>query len=467
MATWETFKLSELKLDQTNYRTGPVSTQRASILAIIEDQKTKLVNLAADILEVGLSPGEPIWVTRDTHTSGMYIVLEGNRRITALKLMENPALADGTEVEHAFKTLAEKFAENPRREVEARVFGSEEEAKPWRRRRHMTETSGVGVQGWKFMAKARADHDQGRKAPRFMIVHDLLQDDSDEWQEITEVLDSKWSTVDRVLNASTLPKILGVTINMKAKTVTFENGNVNAGKALLRRILAEIASPNFNFARIEKDTDRETFIRDFEAWAVKADPDANGSTATSGSSSGKTASKPGSGGSAAGTAGGSKANPTTAERKTLAPKRGPRVLEVGGVRLTSLYQECRKINLKGNENASALLLRVFLELSSEAYLVEKKVPLPAKFKGKKTDWADIGISLADKITSVADDLDPSKKGKKFQDTRLALNPSTPSPASITTLHGYFHNLHMKPDATNIRSAWDSWEIYLRELHSKL
>ena len=89
MASWETFKLSELRLDQKNYRTGPTATQRDALAAIIEDQKTKLVNLAEDILNVGLSPGEPIWVTRDIDNPGMYIVLEGNRRLTALKLLRN------------------------------------------------------------------------------------------------------------------------------------------------------------------------------------------------------------------------------------------------------------------------------------------------------------------------------------------------------------------------------------------
>ena len=112
MATTETFKLSELRLDQQNYRIGPVGTQRDALKEIIEDQKSKLANLAEDILAVGLSPGEQIWVTRDLNTKGSYVVLEGNRRVAALKLLETPALADGTEVEKAFHSLAKTYAEN-------------------------------------------------------------------------------------------------------------------------------------------------------------------------------------------------------------------------------------------------------------------------------------------------------------------------------------------------------------------
>lgn len=146
MASWETFKLSELRLDQRNYRTGASATQRDAISLIIDDQKGKLVNLAEDILAVGLSPGEPIWVTRDTDAPGKYVVVEGNRRVAALKILENPTLADGTVIEKPFATLAKQYAEQPIRELEARVFASREDALPWQRRRHMTNVSGVGIQ---------------------------------------------------------------------------------------------------------------------------------------------------------------------------------------------------------------------------------------------------------------------------------------------------------------------------------
>ena len=117
MANFETFKLSELRLDENNYRTGPVSGQRAAIHAIIADQGQKLVNLGKDILEMGgLSPGEPLWVYRED-SSGTYVVVEGNRRITALKLMDNPLLADGTIVERDFRALSSRFAGHPIREI--------------------------------------------------------------------------------------------------------------------------------------------------------------------------------------------------------------------------------------------------------------------------------------------------------------------------------------------------------------
>jgi hypothetical protein len=463
MATWENFRLSELHLDQQNYRTGNTASQREAIAGIIADQGTKLVNLGEDILSMrGTSPGEPIWVTRDTEAAGFYIVLEGNRRVAALKLMETPALADGTVVEEGFRELGKQYAAAPIRELEACVFPTREDAAPWQRRRHMTSTSGVGLQGWKPMAKGRADRDQGAKAPRFLTVYEYLQDNSDEWAELSDTLDNKWTTVDRVLNASTLASVLGITIDLKTGTITFGNGNVAAGRALLLRILHEMASPSFAFSQIEKDVDREQFIRRFEPWAVlsKATPP-SGAPAPIPPASPPPAPAP--------TPQPAPAPPvalTPPTRQTLAPKTGNRTFRVDGTRLNGLYRECRLLKVQGNENAASFLLRVFIELSSEALLIEKNVPVSgAATKRGATVWEDFGATLAMKVGAVIDHLDPTGKDRRLQQARVARDPNSAATYSISTLHAYFHNRHMKPDAVAIREAWDAWEDYLRLLHA--
>lgn len=268
---WATLKLHQLRLDLENYRLGPRKTERDAIRAMIEDQGNKLVRLAKDILLMkGVNPGEPIWVVPST-TRGRYIVEEGNRRITALKLMETPSLADETPVSKQFRRLAKAYADDPIREVEVRVYSSREEVLPWKRRRHMTAASGVGLAPWKPMAKGRANKDLGLEAPRFLAVAELLADDKDPaWNEIVEALDSRWTTVDRVLNADPFSDLLGVYIDPKTYTVAFENGDARAGRALLFRILATIAAPDFEFSEIEDKDDRERFIRKFVGWSVKA-----------------------------------------------------------------------------------------------------------------------------------------------------------------------------------------------------
>lgn len=450
------FRLSELLLDQKNYRLGEQGTQRDAIHEMIADQKQKLVNLARDMMQVGASPGEPIWVMKDPKRSGQYVVLEGNRRVTALKLLENPRLADGTVVEKHFHNLSKLFEKTPIRELDAKVFASREDAQPWIRRRHLSEASGVGLQKWKAKAKARADKAQGLNTPRFLMVIELLDDESDAWNTIHDALDTRWTTVERVLNAKALNDVLGVSFDPKKRAVKFENGNSLLGKALLWRILQRMASPDFKFAEVENKDDREQFLTEFADGNVRSKRPA---APLKPSPAPKTTRKP------------SRTTKTRASSGngpliTLAPKSGSRVFRVDGVRLGSLYQECQNCVLDKNKNAAAFLLRVFIELSSEALLIKRKIAIPKKYN--QTKWSEYGLKLDLKIKTVLYYFDPTGTDRDYHQVRVALDGASASAAfSLPTLHSYFHNLNMIPDPAALRSAWDAWEAYLRAVHDDL
>ena len=140
--------------------------------------------------------------------------------------------------------------------------------------------------------------------------------------------------------------------------------------------------------------------------------------------------------------------------------------KVPGTRLNRIYRECRETGLAGNENAAALLLRVFIELSTDAYLFEKKVPLPAKLTAKgRSDWAEYGVTLDDKIRAVMAEVDTTARTKKLlKSARVAL-ANAHGHGSIDTLHAYFHNLDMNPDVPGLRHGWDTWEHYLALVHA--
>ena len=488
-------KLHQLRLDQENYRLGPQPSQRHAIRAMIEDQGTKLVRLAKDILEMnGISPGEPIWVV-PAGPRGQYIVEEGNRRVTALKLLETPALADGTIVSKQFRRLAKVYAEKPIRDLDARLFESRDAVRPWKRRRHMTAGSGVGLAAWKPLAKGRANRDLGMDAPRSLAVVEFFADDkTDTWAEILEALDSRWTTVDRVLNAGPFRDTLGIIIDPKTSTITFENGDTRAGADLLKRVLSAMAAPDFEFAEIEDKDDRKQFIDKFAAHSVKAKggpPNAPAATPTAPEQSPvaqpttPSASDPGpdevpaasqpaqSALGATSSAPQAAAQPSRrdaidANRKTLAPTEGPRVLPVQGLRVASLYNECRRLRVKGNENAAAFLVRVFIELSSEHYLQEKNVQLPRSLRDKQiASWEDYRVKLAQKIEAVALHIDPTKRAPTFVQAREAIHKESVGSYSINMLHSYFHNRHVLPDEETIKASWDGWEAYLRALYIAL
>lgn len=57
---------------------------------MLEHLGDEIRNLATDIAEHGLSPIDGVLVVPDLDTKGDYTVWEGSRRITALKLLDNP-----------------------------------------------------------------------------------------------------------------------------------------------------------------------------------------------------------------------------------------------------------------------------------------------------------------------------------------------------------------------------------------
>jgi hypothetical protein len=354
------------------------------------------------------------------------------------------------------RELSSQFAASPIRELTGVVFASFEDAEPWRRRRHLSSGSGVGLEPWDTLAKSRADRDHGKRSRRVLTVYEYLQDSSDDWRDIAATLDGRWTTVERVLNSAPMKDALGIEIDPKTGTVTFENGNEVAGKKLLRSILGAMAAASFDFAHVEKKEDRQTFLERFAGQSVKVKPTDKPNPAPPSPSPAPTPPPP------APTPRGPKLD--TTKRTTLAPRTGVRTFVVNGVRLNSIYRECRELTVEKNENAAALLLRVFIELSSEALLAEKKVAIPAKFSPKAVNWDDIGIPLSAKVSCVLVSLDPTGKAKTYQPIRVALDQQSDSVASINTLHGYFHNRAFNPLAGDLMKAWDVWEGYLSALH---
>lgn len=57
------------------------------------DQSEKICNLSKNIVNNGmLNPSELVIVTPSESDKKIYFVLEGNRRVTALKILSNPSL---------------------------------------------------------------------------------------------------------------------------------------------------------------------------------------------------------------------------------------------------------------------------------------------------------------------------------------------------------------------------------------
>ncbi|MBX3069012.1 MAG: hypothetical protein KF883_00790 [Thermomicrobiales bacterium] len=158
---YKSIRPSQVLLDSENPRLPDGTTNdREAINRLLAEGYEQLIALARDLAERGqANPTElPIVLKHDSK----YIVLEGNRRFAALRLLGDPKLADDAVHRAAFERVAKKGKQAPK-SVYCAVAASRDEADHWITLRHTGANDGVGVRGWS--AEQNARHRRRMKAP--------------------------------------------------------------------------------------------------------------------------------------------------------------------------------------------------------------------------------------------------------------------------------------------------------------
>lgn len=149
MSSTVTLNILDLYLKSNNPRHDPLDDKKEIIKYLVVNEKVKV--LAKDIVELGgISPLEKIGVTKHDNK---YIVEEGNRRVCALMLLNDPDLSPENEKSY-FKKLATNNSNIPS-VVECFVFDDEDDSKIWVERKHDGEQGGAGPVPWNAVQKSR------------------------------------------------------------------------------------------------------------------------------------------------------------------------------------------------------------------------------------------------------------------------------------------------------------------------
>jgi hypothetical protein len=125
-------------------------------------------------------------------------------------------------------------------------------------------------------------------------------------------------------------------------------------------------------------------------------------------------------------------------------------LDIQRPRVNNVYVELSRMSHNDYTEAVSVLLRVFLELSTDYYIeihniIEDKAGLRRN------------ATLAKKLKGVADDL--RKHRKITQDLQEAVRRMADNDryihASIATFHQYVHSQHAAPIASELETIWDN------------
>lgn len=433
-----------LVVDLENFRIGEHDSVRDAYRAMIEEEGFDLANLAEDIIEHRFSP-DPFYVVPHDEQKDNYTVIEGNRRLTALRLLETPSLAAGTKVHRRFVDLAEEYAKQPMKQVECAVFPSRDAAFIWMERKHL-DLEGRGIAKWNSAATGRAYAHRGQVRAGKAVVDHLRSR-----AKLTRSLESKLaapSNLDRVFAMPYVEKALGVAIR-KDGTIAYGSGDEVKGDRLLLRMLEAMSGPDFNVNNIRTLDQRKDLIDSFVRHAVVGGAVSSGSTS-------KAAAK--------------KATKTTkphSERKTLALKGRSNALSILQPRLQELYSEAQTIEPDEHGNASGMLTRVFLELTLVHFLKSVKASVPHKRDmSGRSHWGDSRVTMAEKVKAALQIVDPEEKNRELRYARTCSSDAGAIHA-VQELHDFMHGLDTKPSGREVKRIWERFHPFFVSMYEHL
>jgi hypothetical protein len=444
-------KIDSLDLDLENPRITLASDQRDAMQKIIAEQKTKLINLAESIAVKGFSPIDRCLVIRSETRTGKFVVLEGNRRVLAAKLLKNPSLVTTLDMPEAFKKRLQNAAQNfdvKRVEpVDCFEVAERAEGNDWIRQRHSGQDEGRGIVDWSAIAGSRfRGRDPALQALDFVLAHGELSEE----QEETIAGKFPLSTLDRLLSTPSVRTAIGFEIaGGKLQT------ELPPEEALkpLKRLVLDLAEKHVTVTDLKSKVQQDEYISNLKT----ADrPNLSRKTGTLLPVEGIT-DKDFSAKSQART---KKARAARAAARTsIVPKSCK--LNVTTAKIAGIYKELRTLQLARHVHAIGVLLRVFLEMSVDDYL-ENKAGVSLTYKDPKSGRA-FDKSLKYKVNeAIAHMVANGASEKDFKGVTTAMS-DTQNPFSIETLHAYIHNRFFTPLDTHLVTGWDNAQRFFEKI----
>ncbi|MEH8093217.1 hypothetical protein P9057_09830 [Gallibacterium anatis] len=247
----KTLSITRLYLDSKNPRHIPIENQKEIIAFLIENEKIK--PLAKDIAEKGLiNPLDLVGITEENKKK---IVLEGNRRICALKLLLNPLLAPKKHQKY-FNNLKQKI-DTPIKKIEVHQFKSRLEAQPWLSTLH-SASSDTARKSWSTEQQTRFEQEVDGKpdhAAALTILEFSLQNKFIQPEQSTKVI----TTITRMLSTPEVREAFGILTGVRERNIKI-NIRLEEFKEILRQYFNDFDNKTHNIGSRSNKEDRLRYL---------------------------------------------------------------------------------------------------------------------------------------------------------------------------------------------------------------
>lgn len=442
--------LVDLLLDVENPRLAdPQASQQEAALELARQQGDNIIRLAADIVEKGLDPTALTAVVATGDRRKRYKVLEGNRRVLALRAIETPSLIAPVLSAGASRRLADlarKYEQDPIENVPCVLFESEEDAQHWIRLRHTGENQGVGLVSWGSEEKDRyyARH-AGTRKPAGQVI-EFVEKHGKLSEAARASKQGIITTVERMLETPDARQRLGIDVRNKQVVALYPADEVARS---LTHFIEDLKLQRVGVPDLYKADDRKRYVENMPTAVLPKKSKKLAAPVLLDDLTAGTVSPP------------SPPPPRPPRRKaratrtTVIPKSAN--LEVTPPRINRIYNELLSLNAEQYPNACSVLLRVFIELSVDHFIADKKL---------MTDQQLRQAVLAKKLKAVVKSLEddsriPAKLARAID--AVADGQRHILAASIFNFHQYVHNEYVYPRAVDLYTTWDEMAPFMEKV----
>lgn len=445
--------IGNLLLDIDNYRIVKQSTQKGARDAIIAEQGRKLIKLAEDIIQHGLNPFDLPMVIDAGDGNQNFIVIEGNRRLTAINLMLQPELAKDTPIYVGFSKLNNKHADAIPKVLDCVIAPNKSDALIWINRKHANGLEGAGTEHWSAMAKARADVEQGVPRPDLDSVNFVLTNPKldPHLRTLLEGASFNLTTLARLVTTKELQEALGLTLEAGKLVSCHKKEWVLEVMSDLVQTIAygQRNGTKFTERSIDNNDKRHEFVDQLvgdhpgkakvsQSWIVAGN---SKSPSLQHAPKKKTSVK---------------GTPSTEDQVNLIPKKFRLDLPAGKV--NDIFIELKGLDVKTYRHSVAVLFRVFIEQTLLEYMKKHEIQLPKDGNGNEID--KLSVRLSHVLTHVKKAKLLSAKELKPVDVAIANVNSLLAP---DTLNAYVHSPQMNPEPLDLKIAWANIQGFIEAL----
>lgn len=476
--------LDTLLLDEHNPRLGYAPDQSACLAKMVSFGASFFA-IAKDIAENGLTI-EPIVVLRQRNK---LIVKDGNRRISALKLLNRPYLCAEKSVQERFERLARLAEENGNliHKIDCQIGEDPEVVNEYISRIHTGENGGVGRKQWGSLQQEYYQLSIGEKGNYWRAAKLLLWADQNDI-EVPE--DIAITTMGRYFNAQKNIRLLGFEFDEDDELVV--DAPLIIALAVVKRLISDLEGGKVHVKRSEDNGSfsmmtapgRDHYIEvvrreaglnectsaqgpavgsgrtsgegEVGATAIAPDPVGIGGNRPSSTGSGTNSSNPNGGGSSisgSGTKSGSMPTTHSANRAKYVTKGGhPLVLPKDELKLRDIYKELTM--LEKCPVAGMMLVRAFVEGTFRHYV--------GRFELNRGSLDSVTIKdmlrlIKNKLIRDGRISDGDDYYQKIEDL---LNGQL---VSIPSMQKYIHSDIFNPRDEKVKNTWDDFYHLLKLL----